>query len=264
MSQATFNQLLAMVGGGKVTGFFLVLARVSPLFVLAPLFSSKMLPAKVRGIAALALTLGLTPIATHGQHIPTEPLMVAAMIAKELLVGAAFAFAFTCVFAAIQAAGAFTDTVSGFSFAAIVDPTSGNQGGVVTQVYSLVGLAIFLAIGGDAWMLRGLGRTFDLVPLTRSPRIESLVAGALQSFTTIFLSAVELAAPALLALAITDVALGMVARVVPQLNVFAVGFPLKIGVGLLVVLATMPFISGWLTDQITTSVGVALHSLRIA
>ena len=264
MTQASMNQLLAMVAGGRVTGFFLVLARVSPLFVLAPLFSSKMMPAKVRGIVALALTVGLTGIATHGQHIPTAPLAVAALMAKELIVGAAFALALGCVFAVVQAAGSFTDAVTGFSFAAMVDPVNGTQGGVISQVYSLVGLMVFLAIGGDAWMLRGLARTFDLVPLTRTPQIGSLTQGVLQSFTTIFASAVELAAPALLALAITDVALGMVARVVPQLNVFAVGFPLKIGVGLLIVIATLPFLGGWLSDQISTSVGIALHSLRIA
>jgi flagellar biosynthesis protein FliR len=264
MTQSTINQIIAMTGGARITGFFLVLARVSPLFVLAPLFSSKMLPAKVKGIVAIALSLGMTGIATHGQHIPTAPLDVAGLMAKELLIGAAFAFAIGAVLAVIQAAGAFTDLASGFGFAALVDPSSGNQGGVITQVYSLVGLMVFLAIGGDAWMLRGLKRTFDLVPLTKSPQLTSLTQGALQIFTTIFTSALELAAPALLALAITDVALGMVARVVPQLNIFAVGFPLKIGIGLLVVSATMPFLGGWLTDQLTTSVGVALHSLRIA
>jgi flagellar biosynthesis protein FliR len=264
MSQATLNQLLAQFGATRVTGFFLVLARVSPLFILAPLFSSKMMPAKVRGIAAIALTLGLTGVATHGQHLPGAPLEIAALMAKELIVGAAFAFAVAAVFAAVQAAGAFTDAVTGFSFGNMVDPVNGNQGGVFTQVYDLVALMIFITIGGDAWMLRGIARTFTLVPLTRAPQITSLVSGALQSFTAIFTSAVELAAPALLALAITDVALGMVSRVVPQMNVFAVGFPLKIGIGLLIVVATLPFLGGWLSDQLTTSVGVALHSLRIA
>jgi flagellar biosynthetic protein FliR len=264
MTQGTLNQLIALLGGSKITGFFLVLARVSPLFVLAPLFSSKMLPPKVRGIVAVALSVGLVGVATHGQHVPTAPLAVAAMIGKELIVGAAFALAIGAVFAAVQAAGAFSDAASGFSFGAMVDPVNGNQGGVITQVYSVVGLMVFLAIGGDAWMLRGLARTFDFVPLTRTPRMDSLTQGALQAFTTIFASAIELAAPALLALAITDVALGMVARVVPQLNVFAVGFPLKIAIGMLIVTATMPFLGGWLTDQISTSVGVALHSLRIA
>jgi flagellar biosynthetic protein FliR len=253
-----------MLGGsGKVTGYFLVLARVSPLFVLAPLFSSKMLPFKVRGIVAVALTIGLAPIATHGQTIPTDPLAVAGLMMKELVVGAGFAFAIGAVMAMVQAAGSLTDALAGFSFGAMVDPMSGNQGGVITQVYELVGVMIFLAIGGDAWMIRGLSRTFDLVPLTKAPAMGSLTAGVLHTFTTIFTSAIELAAPALLALAITDVALGMVARVVPQLNVFAVGFPLKIGVGILIVIATLPFIGGWLSDQLSSSVGVALNTLHV-
>ena len=217
----------------------------------------------MRGIVAVALSLGLTGVATHGQHIPTAPLEIAALMAKELIVGAAFAFAVATVLAAAQAAGSFTDLVTGFSFGSIVDPVSGNQGGIITQVYSVVGLMVFIAIGGDAWTLRGLDRTFQLVPLSRTPQLGSLVGGAVTTFTSIFAAALELAAPALLALVITDVALGMVARVVPQLNVFAVGFPLKIGIGLLVVTATMPFIGGWLTDQLETSVAIALHSLRI-
>jgi flagellar biosynthesis protein FliR len=264
MTQAALNQLLAEFSPAKLTGFFLVLARVSPLFVLAPMFSSKMLPGKVRGIVAVALALGLTGVATHGQQIPGAPLEIAALMAKELIVGAAFAFAVGAVFAMVQAAGAFTDVATGFSFGGLVDPVNGNQGGIITQVYSVVGLMVFIAIGGDGWTLRGLARTFQLVPLTRTPQLNSLVGGALQSFTSIFTAALELAAPALLALVITDVTLGMVSRVVPQLNVFAVGFPLKIGIGLLVVTATMPFIGGWLTGQLETSVAVALHSLRIA
>jgi flagellar biosynthetic protein FliR len=232
--------------------------------VVAPLFSSKLMPAKVRGIAAVALAVGLTGVATHGQQIPGQPLQIAALMAKELVVGLAFAFAVGALYAAVEAAGTMTDAITGFSFGGLVDPINGNQGGVITQLYGLVGLMIFLAIGGDAWMLRGLARTFALVPLTRSPRIDSLVSGAEQAFSTIFASAVEIAAPALLALVITDVAFGMVSRVVPQLNVFAVGFPVKIGVGLLIVAATMPFLGSWMTNEIATSVGTALHSLQIA
>ena len=77
-------------------------------------------------------------------------------------------------------------------------------------------------------MLRGLARTFQLVPLTSAPQITSLVGGAEQVFATIFAAALEIAAPVLIALLITDVAFGVVSRVVPQLNVFAVGFPAKV------------------------------------
>ena len=255
---------LGQVGETQVIGFFLVLARVSPLFVLAPLFSSKMIPARVKGTVAVALTIGLSGVATQGQHITAQPLELFGLVLEELLVGFAFAFSIGALLAAVEVAGALTDAVAGFSFGGLIDPVNGNQGGVLTQLYSLVGLATFIAIGGDAWMLRGFARTFTLVPLTKSPRLGPLVAGAVQAFSSIFSSAIEVAAPALLALVITDVAFGMVSRVVPQLNVFAVGFPFKIGVSLLVVAASLPFLGGWMSDQITTSVGTALHALQIA
>jgi flagellar biosynthetic protein FliR len=81
---------------------------------------------------------------------------------------------------------------------------------------------------------------------------------------SVFVSALEVAAPAILALIISDVAFGMVSRVVPQMSVFSVAFPLKIGIALLVVAASLPFLGGWISDQVATSVGVALHSIRIA
>jgi flagellar biosynthesis protein FliR len=264
MSSLTLTQVINQIGGGDhVTAFFLVLARVSPLFVLAPLFSSKMLPARVRGIVAVGLSIGLTPIAMRGQHVPGQPLAVAGLMVEDVLVGMAFAFAIAVVFSAVQVAGTLTDAVSGFSFGAQIDPVNGNQGGAFTQLYGLVGVALFLAIGGDGWTLRGLGRTFDLVPLTRAPKLSSLVGGAEQVFGTLFASALEVAAPVMLAMLITDVAFGMVSKVVPQLNLFGVGFPLKIGVALLVVSASLPFIGGWMSDQLAASVGTALQSLPI-
>ncbi len=78
-----------------------------------------------------------------------------------------------------------------------------------------------------------------------------------------FTSAVEIAAPVLIALMITDVAFGVVSRVVPQLNVFAVGFPAKVAVALLLVGASMPFVAGWIANQMSTSVGAALGALHV-
>ncbi len=134
----------------------------------------------------------------------------------------------------------------------------------MARFYSLVGTLIFLVIGGDAWTLRGLARTFQLVPLTSGPRLSSLVGGAEQVFTTVFASALEVAAPVLVALLITDVAFGVVSRVVPQLNVFAVGFPTKVAVALLVVGASLPFTADWISNQLSVSVGDALGALHVA
>jgi flagellar biosynthesis protein FliR len=262
MSQLTLSHVLTMLGGGQpVTGFFLVLARISPLFVVAPLFSSKMIPAPVKGTIAAGFAIGLTGIAMHGQHVPGQPLEVATLLVENVLVGLLLSFAVAGLLAAIQTAGGLVDIVSGFSFGATVDPINGNQGGTFSELYGLLGVMLFIAIGGDAWLLRGLARTFTLVPLTKGPKLGSMVAGAETAFTSIFVSALEVAAPAILALLITDVAFGLVSRVVPQLNVFSVAFPLKVGVALLVVAASLPFLGGWMNDQIYTSVATALHAL---
>jgi flagellar biosynthesis protein FliR len=261
MNGATLSTLVNSIGPDKVKGFFLVLARISPLFVVAPLFSSKMVPTQVRTVVAVALAMGLTPIAVHGQRIPTDPLGVAGLLVEQVLVGLAFSYAVGAVFYAIQAAGALTDMIAGFSFGSLIDPINGNPGGTLTNLYSLVGLAFFIAIGGDAWMLRGLARTFTLVPLTKSAPITSLTNTVEQAFGSIFVSAIEIAAPTLLAMLITDIALGMVSKVVPQLNVFAVGFAIKIAVAMLVVAASLPFISDFMNGSIATAVTNAINTI---
>jgi flagellar biosynthetic protein FliR len=262
MNALTLSHVLRALGGGEsVTAFFLVLGRVSPLFIIAPLFSAKQIPAPVRGIAAVGLAIGLAGVASHGQQIPTDPLQVAGLMVEQLLVGVLLSFTMAALMAAVQTAGALADITSGFSFGATVDPINGNPGGTFSELYSLVGVMLFIAIGGDAWILHGLARTFDLVPLTAAPHLGSVVTAAEVSVSSLFVSAIEVAAPVILALMITDVAFGMVSRVVPQLNVFSVAFPLKVGVALLVVAASLPFLGGWMSDQMYASVATALHAL---
>jgi flagellar biosynthetic protein FliR len=88
----------------------------------------------------------------------------------------------------------------------------------------------------------------------------SVLNAAETSVSSLFVSSVEVAAPVILALLVTDVAFGMVSKVVPQMNVFSVAFPLKVGVALLVVAASLPFLGGWISDQMYTSVATALHA----
>ncbi|MGH2910563.1 MAG: flagellar biosynthetic protein FliR [Solirubrobacteraceae bacterium] len=262
MTQSVLNGLLHQMGPGHVLGFFLVLARITPLFVVAPLFSSTMIPAQVRTIIAVAISIGLAPIAMHGQTVPSDPLVIALLFVTNALTGLGFSVAVSAVIAAVTSAGALLDVIAGFSYGQLINPMDGNQGGTLTNLYSLVGLMLFIAIGGDAYMLRGIEHTFTLVPLTGAPQISSLAAGVDAAAGTIFVSALELAAPALVALLITDVAFGMVSRVVPQLNIFAVGFPLKIGVALLVVAASLPFLGGFLSNQVGSAVTAALQAVH--
>ncbi len=256
--------LLNKLAGNELAGFILVLARVTPLFVIAPMFSSQMIPPRVKGIIAVGISIGLAPIALHGQHIPTDPFTLAGLVIEGLLVGLAFAFTLAVLLAAAESAGAIVDVLSGFSYGMLINPNSGQDSAVMMRFYSLVGTTIFLVIGGDAWTLRGLDRTFTLVPLTSGPRLSSLIGGVEQVFSTVFTGALEVVAPVLIALLITDVAFGVVSRVVPQLNIFAVGFPTKVAVAMLVVGASLPFTANWISDQLSTSVAAALGMLHVA
>jgi flagellar biosynthetic protein FliR len=218
----------------------------------------------VRGIIAVALAVGLSPVLAQGRHLPTDPVDIGWLIGKEMLVGLAFAFTLSALFAAVTTAGTFLDTSIGFSFGSIVDPINGTQSSVLQQAYSLVALMVFIAINGDAWVVQGFAKTYDLVPLDRNPDLGRLVAGVDTAFVQIFSAAIQVAGPVLLALILTDAAFGLVSRVVPQLNVFGVGFPAKVTVGLLLIGASLPFVASWLSDSLQGSVTDALQMLHVA
>jgi flagellar biosynthetic protein FliR len=260
------QQLLANFSEQQVAGFMLVLARIAPLFILAPLFSSKSIPARARTIVAIGIAFGMAPIALRAgstHEIPLDVWSFGGLMVKEFMVGAAFSFVLATLFAAIAAAGSLLDTMIGFSFGSLVDPMTGTQSSVLQQLYSLVGVMVFIAINGDAWVLQGLARTYELVPLVEEPQLNGLVHAMQQAFSGIFTAAIQVCAPVLIALVITDAAFGVVSRVVPQLNVFAVGFPAKVAVGFVLIGASLPFVAGWIHDELQHSVAAGLHALRV-
>lgn len=258
------NQLLEQFTEQHLVAFILTLGRIAPLFVIAPLFSSRMVPARARGIVAVAIAVGFSPIAGKDAHFNADAMTIGGLIFKEILIGIAFAFIIQCLFAAVSAAGSLLDTAIGFSFGSLLDPINNQQSGVLTQVYAMIGVMVFVAIGGDAWVIRGLMETYNEVPLDAMPKLGALVGGAQHAFSHILVAAIEVAAPVLLAVIVTDAAFGVVSRVMPQLNVFAVGFPAKILVGFLLIGTSMPFVATWIGDQLTQSVGAALKTLQVA
>ena len=261
--QTSAQTLISEFGEQRVLAFFLVLARISPLFILAPLFSSKMVPARVRSVIAVGLAIGLSPVVGSDLRLPTDVMAIGSLLTKELLVGSAFAYTLAATFAALAVAGSFLDTTIGFSYGSLVDPVNGNQSAILSTAYSMIGLMVFIAIGGDAWVIRGLARTYDVVGLLQYPSLGHIVSGASGAFVQVFTSAFEVAGPVLIALILTDTAFGMVTRVVPTLNAFQVAVPAKVVLGLLLVGASMPFVAGWLGSELQTDVRQALETLRV-
>jgi flagellar biosynthetic protein FliR len=257
--------LLRDVGAENLVGFILVLARLTPLFIFAPLFSSRMLSARVRGIVLVALAVGITPVALASAKPPLDALGIGQLVIKELVIGLAFAFTVGLLIFALQVAGGILDTLIGFSFGASVDPLTGNQGSaVLSQLYGLLGVLVFITIGGDQVVIRGIAETYELIPILSMPDMNQLIAGTLEAFVGLFTSALQVAAPVILALVLTDAAFGLVTKVVPQLNVFSVGVPAKVLVGILLITASLPFVAGYVSDELESSVRTALGSLGVS
>src|SRR4051812_2476536 len=145
---------------------------------------------RVRGIVAVALAIGLSPVLGQGKTLPTAPFDIGFLVGKEMLIGLAFAFTLSALFAAITVAGTFLDTSIGFSFGSMVDPVNGTQSSVLQQAYSLVALTVFIAIDGDAWVIKGFAKTYDVVPLDRNPDLARLLTGVDAAFVSIFAASI--------------------------------------------------------------------------
>jgi flagellar biosynthetic protein FliR len=245
----------------EVLGFLLVVCRVGGLFVLAPGFSATMIPNRIKLMLAMALALAMMPIAVHGQTVPLDAGEYVMLMLKELGVGLIFAFPMALVGAAVQAGASLLDTLIGFSFSSVLDPVNNQQTAILGQFYSLFAVLVLLMSGGDHIMIEGIGASYRALPITAYPHIDALAGGALSAFAQVWVIGLEIAAPVLVALVITDAAIGLVSRAVPQMNVFVVGLPAKILVGMTVIAATLPFVSNQVQGALQQSVTQALQTL---
>lgn len=221
--------------------FPLVLARLSAAIVAAPLLGARSVPPQTKIGLALLLSLIVVPLqGAQLSPIPTNLLVFVSLVGSEVLVGLALGIGISLVFSAMEMGASMISVQVGFGLGGVFDPLSGAQSGALEQFYRIFVTLIFFAMNGHYLVIRGLIQTFETVPPGTADI--SLIAGArvVPFFASLFVAAVQIALPAMAALLLTDLALALVGRTVPQLNVLVVGFPVKIGVGLMVLAASMP------------------------
>lgn len=232
----------------QAQNFFLALTRILAILIHVPVLGGRAIPNPVKIGLGLLLTLILIP----WQHLPAEatPLALfpfAFAIGRELLVGTLAGFAAVLIFGALQIAGNLMGLGSGFTAGQILNPALEESGSALDQMFIMTALLIFLAINGHHAFLAGLKRTFDLIPL-QGP-LPELAPQRLISLTNGLITAgVQMALPLLGTLLLTDLTLGLLARVAPQMHVFFLGIPLKVGIGLLTLTAALSFILPMLSD----------------
>jgi flagellar biosynthetic protein FliR len=226
-------------GISQMVTFLLVLVRVAGIFTVAPIFGNVNVTPLVRVGIAGCLAFVFLPMA-HFDASHLDFLALLMVIVKEALVGIVMGFLAAMMFAAIQMAGAFIDLQIGFGFANVVDPMMKQHSAVIGQLYNFAATLLFLGLNGHHLMIRGLADSFSVLPLGSVIVTPHATSGILQVFTVLFLASLKIGAPVVGAIFLTDVSLGILARTVPQLNVFVVGFPAKLTVGLLAVFAVLP------------------------
>ena len=252
---------LPQIAGGTVAAYILVLCRIGPLFLLAPIFSSRLIPARAKLIAAGSITFALAPLALKGQVVSTDPVTLAFDIFKEIGVGLVFAFVIAAIGSAAAAGAALMDTMFGFSYGALIDPVSNIQNTPLGQLYSLFTAMVFVTTGGDQIMVMGLSRSYEVLPLDHFPTLNIFAGAALVGIGKIFLIGLMLAAPVVIALLVTDAAFALVSRAVPQMNVFQLGIPVKILMGFGVIAASLPFVAVHIRDDLASAVVAALEAI---
>lgn len=245
----------------EITVFTLILVRVSSFFVTIPLFSYRTIPPSHRIAFAFIISWMMSyTVESTALVLNTDYLL---LIIKEAVVGLMLGLLAYIIINAIQIAGSFIDFQMGFAIANVIDPQTGAQSPLLGQFFNVLALLLLLALNGHHLLLDGIFYSYQFIPIDSTwpplgdERFPEFIA---RTFTAVFAVAFQMSLPVVATLFLTDLALGITARTVPQLNIFVVGFPLKIGVAFLVLILVMG-VMGAVIQSVFTMLIESMRSL---
>lgn len=225
--------------------------RITAFLVVAPPFSHASIPVRTRAMLGIGLALAVAPAVTAG-YVRQDTGGFLLALAGQVITGALLGFLVLVLFSAIQGSGHLVDTFGGFQLAQAFDAGMAINGAQFTRLFQMTAILLLFASDGYQLVLGGLFRSFDAVPVTGMIGLGRPAEMLLGAVGQMMLSAVQIAGPLLIVLFLADAGLGLVTRVAPALNAFAMGFPIKIGLTLLLagfVYAALPGVVAALTGS---------------
>ena len=221
--------------------FFLVFLRVTGMFVVSPIFGRQNLPVYYK----IGFSFFIALIMTSSSAIVSPAIYgnVAEYVyfaVREFVIGASIGFIPYLMFSAIYIAGQLIDMKIGFAMVNVLDPVSNIQIPITANFYFIICMLMFITVDAHHMIILTISRSYSLIPLGRLTIDGELIAALLRLFTDVFIVGFRIAAPIIFTVLLTDVALGIISKAMPQINVFMVGMPLKILVGLVIMIITMP------------------------
>lgn len=254
----------------QFTAYALMLTRVSVIFLSAPVLGNTRIPNQVKIALAMVITLLLYLSLKGGQltrPVPANIFELASAAAGEVFVGLLLGYSAYLLFTGIQMAGQIIDIQVGFGLVNVIDPAGGSTVSILGQFYYMMAMLFFLAINGHHLLIKALGDSFMLLPVGTVGWFDKAAqAGPLlgEFFSKLFIIAFQVAAPSVAVLFLTNLSMGLLSRTLPQMNVFIVGMPLNVIVGLMVTILSLKILGTVLTSvvgQMSSSAMKLLHAL---
>jgi len=249
---------------GQIENLVLIFTRVIGIFLAAPVLNSSRVPPHTKIGLSLLVAVIMTPVVGMTGPLATEPLPFASLVLKEAVVGISIGFVAHMIFAAVQMAGEMADMQSGFAFAGLIDPNSGQHTSIIGQFQIMMAWLIFLGVDGHHVLFNGLAESFRIMPLGSISVDASVVKGVMALGSRIFVIALQIGAPIMGAVLLGDIALGMLARTVPQMNILVLGFPVKMLLGIIILVLALPLSLALERNLVYLTKGAITHLFSLA
>jgi flagellar biosynthetic protein FliR len=226
-----------------IVAFVFPLTRILAFVATAPLFSSVAVPRRIRLTLGLVITVAITPALPPMPAVEPSSGIGLGILAQQLLVGVGMGFAMRIVYAAIDIAGEFISFQMGLGFATFYDPINTAQTPVIAEFINLLALLVFLSINGHLIYVATLMQSFSVIPISVAPLAANSWGNLAELGSAIFSTGLLLALPVIVALMIANIALGVLTKAAPQLNIFALGFPLTLTGGFFAMAITLNYLA---------------------
>jgi flagellar biosynthetic protein FliR len=226
----------------QIEAFILVFLRISAIVSTIPVISDTSVPIRVKAALSILITLIVFPVVLP--KIPPlanyQILMLMFRMAGEVMIGLIIGFAAKLVFAGIQLAGDMIGFQMGLSIANVIDPVTSEQVSIITDLQYLIAMLVFLAVDAHHIFLSAIVQSYNIINPLAFHFSGQLMQVIFDSSRQMFIIALKLGAPLMAVMLFTNVGLGIIARTVPQINIFIVGFPLQVATGLIFLALTAP------------------------
>ena len=233
----------------KLLGFALVLTRISAFFLVVPVFGWKSIPVRIKVAITVLIAIFfsmITPLPVGTKQV--SAIEVVLFMSNEAIYGLALGLVVTFIFAAVKFSGRIIERQMGFAMAEILDPLTGERAQPLGSLLEMMFILMFLSANGHHLFLLIISKSYEAFPAGSMPTIPILADGVIKAGSTMLMVGLKLSAPILAAFLVLMVVLAVLARMVPEMNILFISLPLRVGLGLLMVAAFVPFINTFVSE----------------